>query len=58
MITENRWNNIGSKDLRGMSRLVIGFKELLQRKKKKKRERLWYKDRRQKSKNRTLIIRI
>lgn len=57
MITENRWNNIGSKDLRGMFRLVIGFKELLQRK-KKKRERLWYKDRRQKSKNRTLIIRI
>lgn len=38
MITENRWNNIGSKDLRGMFRLVIGFKELLQRK-KKKRER-------------------
>ena len=33
MITENRWNNIGSKDPRGMFRLVIGFKELLQRKK-------------------------
>ena len=38
-----------------MFRLVIGFKELLQR---RKTERIWYKDRRQKSKNRMLIIRI
>lgn len=55
MITENRWGNVESKDLRGMFRPVIWFKELLQR---KKPERIWYKDRRQQSKNRTLIIRF